>query len=173
MRGRKYRGPAPCPRRAWPQEHGSPFSLGRWLPETSPALRRAYIPVWKQQCLCSMYEGVTNKWLFHPRRDHAWPVQRRCSSLQFDGSTRKNPAERINQWKSKELQSWVNQGTHCADLDFHPMPGYSADCWKPTRRTSPPGRSGSTRRQPEQRTGRAQENSRLSQGLELQTPSPL
>ena len=110
-------------------------------------------------------------------RDHARPAQRQCPSPQFDESTRKNPAERINQWQSKpeaikELQIWVNQGTYCADLDFHPVPGYGMDCWKPAQRSSPPGWSGSTQRQPEHQMGRVQENSGLPRGLKLQTPSP-
>jgi len=104
--------------------------------------------------------------------------EQRCSSLQLDESSRNKPAKRMNQWQSKaeaikELQIWVNQGTHCADLDFHPGPGYSVDCWKAMQRSSLPGWSGSTRRQPEQPKGRVQGTSGLPRGSTYQLPLSL
>lgn len=97
--------------------------------------------LWKQQSLCNMHKGLpTNSFPTWEETMLSQPRQQ-CSNLEFVKSSQNNPAKRVNQWQSKpeaikELQIWVNQGTHSPDLDFHLVPGYGWDCWKTAQRSS-------------------------------------
>lgn len=145
VQGRKHSGPTPCPRAAWPHDHGSPFSLVRGWLETSPTPRCAYILLWKQHHLYNVYKGITNKQLFHLGRDHARPARAAmtfepaiCHELSKRPCQEDKPVGKASPKLSKELQIWVNQGTRCANLDFHQeKPGYGVDCWKPAQEVQP------------------------------------